>query len=92
MGPVALPDRPSQTDALGRSWLFLQRNNSQTHNCRYKYEDLCGPVIPMLRILGKAPGRSFQSQYCHLFHLFYQVHIRLGPQVEEPWGGATTSI
>jgi hypothetical protein len=43
VGPVALPDRPSQTDALGRSWLFLQRNNSQTHNCHYKYEDLCGP-------------------------------------------------
>jgi hypothetical protein len=24
----------------------------------------------MLGILGKAPGRSFQNQYCHLFHLF----------------------
>jgi hypothetical protein len=70
MGPVALPDRPSQTDALGPSWLFLQRNNSQTHNCRYKYEDLCAPVIAMLGILDKAPGRSFQNQYCHLFHLF----------------------
>jgi hypothetical protein len=81
VGPAALPDRPSQADALGPSWLFLQRNNSQTHNCRYKYEDLCGLVIPMLGILGKAPGRSFQSQYCHLFHLFYQEHIRLGPQV-----------
>jgi hypothetical protein len=49
------------------------------------------PVIPMLGILAKR-GPVFQNQYCHLFHLFYQVHIRLGPQVEEPWGGATTSI
>jgi hypothetical protein len=45
----------------------------------------------MLGILAKR-GPVFQNQYCHLFHLFYQVHIRLGPQVEEPWGGATTSI
>jgi len=90
VGPAALPDRPSQTDPLGPSWLFLQRNNSQTHNCCYKYDDPCGPVIPMLGILGKAPGRSFPL--LSPVHLFYQVHIRLGPQVEEPWGGAKTSI
>ena len=70
VGPVALPDRPSQTDALGPSWLFLQRNNSQTHNCRYKYEDLCGPVIPVLGILAKRRAGPSKTQYCHLFHLF----------------------
>jgi hypothetical protein len=69
-GPVALPDRPPQTDALGRCWLFLQRNNSQTHNCRYEYEDPAAPVIPMLGILAKRRARSFQNQCCHLFHLF----------------------
>src|ERR1700719_2934206 len=51
VGPIALPDRPSQTDALGPCWLFLQRNNSQTPQLLYKYEDR----YPMLGILA---GRS----------------------------------
>ena len=66
VGPIALPDlpdRPSQTDALGPSWPFLQRNNSQTPQFLYKYEDR----YPMLGILA---GRSFHDQCCHLFHLF----------------------
>jgi hypothetical protein len=35
-------------------------------------------VTPHARNPGEAPRRSFQSRRCHLFHLFYQVHIRLG--------------
>jgi hypothetical protein len=36
----------------------------------------------------KAPGRSFQTGNCPLFHLFHQVKIRLGsPQIEEPRAG-----
>ena len=54
VGPIALPDRPSQTDALGPSWLFLQRNNSQTPQLLYKYEDR----YPMLGILAGRPSTT----------------------------------
>jgi hypothetical protein len=42
------------------------------------------PVMPKLL----AESRwCFLGQPCHLFHLFYQVHIRPGslPRGEEPW-------
>jgi len=61
VGPTALPDRPSQTSAS--PGCFLQRNNSQTPQFLYKYEDR----YPMVGILA---GRSFHDQCCHLFHLF----------------------
>jgi hypothetical protein len=69
-GPVGLPDRPSQTGALSPSWLFLQRNNSQTHNCRYKYEDFCGPCDPMHGFLAKRRAGPSRTNIGTLFHLF----------------------
>jgi hypothetical protein len=43
----------------------------------------------MPRILAKAPGRTLQKQRWHLFHQFYQVHIRLGSsnRLKNPWAG-----
>jgi hypothetical protein len=32
----------------------------------------------MLRILAERRGRPFRNERCHLFHLFYQMQIRLG--------------
>jgi hypothetical protein len=49
-------------------------------------------VIPTLRIPAKRRAGPFQNQPCLLFHLFYQVQIRLGsPQVEELWAGLDDS-
>ena len=72
---------PSQTDrpaSSGWVWLFLQPNNSQCGNCQIRNTRIStASVIPHARNPGEAPRRSFQSRLCHLFHLFYQVHIRL---------------
>jgi len=43
-----------------------------------RIEDLYRVCDPHAQCPGEAPGRFFQNQYCHLFHLFYQVQIRLG--------------
>jgi hypothetical protein len=74
---------PSQTGrpaSSGWVWLFLQPNNSQCGNCQIRNTRIStASVIPHARNPGEAPRRSFQSRLCHLFHLFYQVHIRLAP-------------
>jgi hypothetical protein len=44
----------------------------------WKYADHYRPRDFYAPNPGKTPGRSFQDQRCHLFHLFYQVQIRLG--------------
>jgi hypothetical protein len=52
-----------------------------------KYKDFSRVCDPYAANPSKAPGRSFQNEGYHLFHLFYQDQIRLGcpRQVEEPW-------
>ena len=74
VGPAAL----SQV-ALGLFWLFLQPNNSQCSNCQIRNTRIStASVTPIAWNPGEGPLRSFQSRLCHQFHLFYQVHIRLG--------------
>ena len=69
----------SQMVVLGHSWLFLQPNNSQLSNCKIRNTRTSTAVCdPHAWNPGEAPGRSFQIRRCHLFHLFYQVQIRLG--------------
>ena len=67
------------TGPLGLFWLFLQPINSQCSNCQIRDIRIYTEFVTLrLGILGEAPRRSFQSRRRHLFHLFYQVHIRLG--------------
>jgi hypothetical protein len=68
--------------ALGRCWLFLQPNNSQRSDCQIRNaRTLTASLIPSLGNRREAPSRSFQSRSCHVFHLFYQVQIRLGSPI-----------
>jgi hypothetical protein len=92
MWPAALPDCP-----------FANRSLSASPGCvcsripvsAVVYEDFYRDCHPYAPNPGKAPGRSFQNQRCHLFHLFYQVQIRFGSRfpalrprkVEESWAG-----
>jgi hypothetical protein len=54
VGPVALPDCPSQTGRPFRSWLFLQPNNSRRINCHIRNtRTSTASVIPSLGIAAK---------------------------------------
>jgi hypothetical protein len=80
--PAASPDCPFANRSPGlfwMFWLFLQPNNSQLSNCQNRNTKISTRVRdPHARNPGEAPDRFFQSRLCHLFHLFYQVHIRPG--------------
>src|SRR5205085_4525778 len=59
--------------------LFLQPNNRQFSKCQIRNtRTSTACVIPTLGIPAKRQAGSFQIRRCHLFHLFYQVQIRLG--------------
>jgi hypothetical protein len=70
--------------ALGLLWLFLQPNNSQSRNYQIRNTRISTASVTPARNPGEAPRRSSQSRHCHLFHLFYQVHIRLGSPHSSP--------
>src|SRR5271155_4432156 len=63
--------------ALGRSWLFLQPNNSQCGNCQIRNtRTSTASVIPTLGIPAKRRGGPSKADVVPLFPLFYLVEIR----------------
>jgi hypothetical protein len=81
---VALSDCPSQTGSPSAApGCFCSQITANAVIARSEIRGLIHVRDPNH---GEAPGRSVQSRIFHLFHVFYQVQIRLSsPHVEEPW-------
>ena len=68
---------PSQTGRPTSSGCFCSQITANAVIAKSEIQDFYRVRDP-LGNPGEVPRRSSQSRRCHLFHLFYQVHIRLG--------------
>jgi hypothetical protein len=88
---VALSDCPSQTGSPSAApGCFCSQITANAVIARSEIRGLIHVRDPNH---GEAPGRSVQSRIFHLFHVFYQVQIRLSsPTLRNRGRGPTTSI